>query len=104
MKSDLNITYFKPDRQGVFLAENSVKFATYLLTNKDCGVVLYDKKGASLRIPFKDEGKRGNLYGLQVDGEDLETYTYNYYIDEQILTDPYAQGVRGLEKWGAGKT
>lgn len=103
MKSDLNITYFKPDRQGVFLAENSVKFAAYLLTKKECGVVLYDKKGNARHIPFRDEGKRGTLYGLQIEGDDLASYTYNYYIDDRIITDSYAQEVRGLEKWGSGK-
>ncbi|MDE7444375.1 MAG: hypothetical protein K2N15_01495 [Lachnospiraceae bacterium] len=103
MKSDLNITYFKPDRQGVFLAEGSVKFAAYLLTDKECGVILYDKKRAEQRIPFKNEGKRGTLYGLQIEGEGIENYTYNYYIGNQIITDPYAFEVRGLERWGSGK-
>ncbi|MDE7404573.1 MAG: hypothetical protein K2M81_05640, partial [Lachnospiraceae bacterium] len=79
MKSDWNITYFKPDRQGVFLAEGSVKFAAYLLTDKECGVVLYDKRGAEQRIPFKNEGKRGTLYGLLIEGEGIENYTYKYY-------------------------
>lgn len=103
MKSDWNITYFKPDRQGVFLAEGSVKFAAYLLTDKECGVVLYDKRGAEQRIPFKNEGKRGTLYGLLIEGEGIENYTYNYYIENQIITDPYAFEVRGLERWGSGK-
>lgn len=104
MSSDLKITYFKPDKQGVFPAKNSVKLAAYLLTAKECGVVLYDKKGGRQRVPFKAEGSRGVLYGIQIEGEDLESYTYNYYMDNEIITDPYAQVVCGLEKWGAGKT
>lgn len=104
MKAELKITYFKPDRQGVFRTKNSVKFATYLLTDKECGIVLYNKKGASFRIPFKEEGKRGTLYGLLIEGEDIEEYAYNYYNDGQIITDPYAYEIHGLEKWGAGKT
>ena len=103
MRSDWKITYFKPNRQGVFSTENSVKFAAYLHTAKECGVILYDKQGTSYQIPFDPSQRYGMLYGLQIEGLGLSSYTYNFYKDDQILTDPYAHEVQGLEKWGSGK-
>lgn len=100
MKSDWKITYFKPEQQGISLKKNSVEFAAYLHTDKECGVILYDKKGTQHRIPFQKEERQGSLYGIQVEGADLADYTYNYYIGKKILTDPYAHEIYGLEKWG----
>ncbi len=103
MKINWNISYFKPDKQGVFLTENSVKFAAYLHTDQECGVILYDQRGETQRIPFLPEKRRGTLYGLKLEGEGLASYRYNFYVGDQILTDPYACEIHGLEKWGGGK-
>ncbi len=83
---------------------STVKFAANLLTNEDCGVILYDRKGAQKRFPFHEKGKRGTLYGLELQGEGITDRTYNFYEGNQIITDPYAKEVHGLEKWGAGRT
>ncbi len=45
MKSDWKITYFKPDRSGVFIKENEVTFAAEFLTQEKIGVILYDREG-----------------------------------------------------------
>lgn len=102
MNSNWKITYFQPDTQGVFPAENSVKFAAYLHTDKECGVILYDSKGTQHRIPFGAEGRRGMLHGLEIEGTDIGEYTYNFYRGDEILTDSYAREICGLEKWGSG--
>ncbi|GFI70704.1 glycogen operon protein GlgX [Lachnospiraceae bacterium] len=104
MKTDWKISYFRPDRQGVYPSKDSVSFAACLLTDKECGVILYDSRGRQRRFPFKEEGKRGALHGLRIEGEGVHNYTYNYYVDDQIITDTYAREVRGLEKWGAKGT
>lgn len=102
MRPDWNVSYFKPDRQGVFPAKNSVEFAAYLQTDKECGVILYDQQGVEHRIPFQPQMRRGSLYGLRLEGDDLTSCTYNFYMGDEILTDPYAHEIRGLEKWGSG--
>lgn len=102
MSTDWKITYFKPDRSGVFTTDNEVAFAAELLTQKECGVILYDGRGKEQRFPFSDEGRCGSLYGMKIMGKDISDYTYNYYMGDQVVTDPYARGILGLEKWGAG--
>lgn len=69
MKTDWKISYFKPDRQGVYPSKDSVSFAACLLTDKECGVILYDSRGRQRRFPFKEVGKRGALHGLRIEGK-----------------------------------
>ena len=75
-------------------------FAAESVADKECGVILYDKEGNCYRFPFQKEGRRGNLYGLKIDGEGLNNYFYNYYLGDRIVTDPYAWEIQGLEAWG----
>lgn len=102
MNTNWKITYFKPDRSGVFITGDEVAFAVELLSQKECGVILYDNKGNEQRFSFSDEGRCGSLYGIKIRGENITGHTYNYYIGDQIVTDCYARGILGLEKWGAG--
>ena len=100
MEANWRVTYFKPDRQGEFFGGTSVRFAANMLTEEECGVILYDQNGRELRFPFSPEGKRGTLYGLEIKGGGLENYTYNFYMGKQVMTSPYAREICGLEKWG----
>lgn len=100
MEENWRVSYFKPARQGVVCNKNSVSFAAELSTDKDCGVILYDNKGESWRFPFQKEGKRGNLYGLKLEGKGINSCSYNYYVKDQVITDPYACEIQGLEIWG----
>ena len=103
MEQKLQITYFKPERQGVFPRKNGCGFVVEISNNIDaseCGVILYDKKDKALKIPFSKQGKRGTLYGVQIEGNELEKYRYRYYEGETVFTDSYARGINGLETWG----
>ncbi|MCI9664228.1 MAG: hypothetical protein HFI46_10195 [Lachnospiraceae bacterium] len=100
MNQKLNITYFKPEKQGAFPVDNGYCFATEIQSFGDSGLILYARGGRQLRIPFSMEGKRGSLYGVRVEGN-LSPYTgYNYYEKDRIFTDPYAGGIAGLERFG----
>lgn len=103
MRKKWKVTYFEPDRPGIFIEENNVKFAANLLTDKECGVILYDRRGAQRRFPFHEKGRRGVLYGLEIEGEGISACTYNFYEGNQVITDPYARQIHGLEKWGSGR-
>ncbi|MCM1135626.1 MAG: alpha-amylase family glycosyl hydrolase [Clostridium sp.] len=96
-------TCFKPDRQEEALTQGGVRFAANMLTDEECGVILYDGKGKYRRFPFSREGKQGTLYGLEIEGEGLTDCAYNYYVGEETVTSPYAREIHGLEKWGEEK-
>ncbi|MCI9335758.1 MAG: hypothetical protein HFI98_13690 [Lachnospiraceae bacterium] len=100
METNWRVTCFRPTKQGVVCTKNSVSFAAESVADKECGVVLYDKEGNCYRFPFQKEGRRGNLYGLKIDGEGLNNCFYNYYLGDRIVTDPYAWEIQGLEAWG----
>ena len=100
METNWRVTCVRPTKQGVVCTKNSVSFAAESVADKECGVVLYDKEGNCYRFPFQKEGRRGNLYGLKIEGEGLNNCFYNYYLGDRIVTDPYAWEIQGLEAWG----
>ena len=100
METNWRVTCFRPTKQGVVCTKNSVSFAAESVADKECGVVLYDKEGNCYRFPFQKEGRRGNLYGLKIEGEGLNNSFYNSYLGDRIVTDPYAWEIQGLEAWG----
>lgn len=100
MEENWRVSSFKPTEQGVVCTKSSASFAAELSTDKECGVILYDNKGQIRRFPFRKEGRRGNLYGLKIEGKGLNGCSYNYYAGNQVITDPYAREIRGLEIWG----
>ena len=97
----MQITYFKPKKQGVYPFDNGYLFATESEDAENSGLILYEKNGKTTRIPFSSEGKRGILYGIKIEGDDLPFTEYNYYTGDVVYTDPYAKSVSGLEKFGA---
>ena len=103
MESNWRIIYFKPDRQGEFFTETGVRFAANISTEEECGVILYGENGKEQRFPFSAEGKRGALYGLEIERKGLDTCAYNFYAGDKVMTSPYAREICGLEKWGEGK-
>ena len=100
MGSNWDITYFKPDKPGVIFTKTEVSFAFEASTAIECGVILYDSKSKEQRYPFSNEGRTGALYGIPLKGNPVADYTYNYYDGDRIITDIYAKGIKGLEKWG----
>lgn len=103
MDSNWKISSFMPYEPGVFLIRNGIRFAAELSGNNECGIILYDISGQKTKIPFSEEGRCGNLYGIQIEGESVLTCRYQYYDGKDILPDVYAKAVCGLEKWGGGK-
>ncbi|MGN0376632.1 MAG: alpha-amylase family glycosyl hydrolase [Suilimivivens sp.] len=100
MEQNIQITYFKPEKQGVYPLNNGFLFATEAESAENCGLILYEKNGKACRIPFSKEGKRGTLYGVKVEGDEFPFTGYNYYNVDGEYTDPYAKSVSGLESFG----
>jgi glycogen operon protein len=100
MNQKLNIIYFKPEKQGAFPVDNGYCFATEIQSLCESGLILYSRNGKKIRIPFSAEGKRGALYGIRVEGSAFSFNGYNFYEGERVFTDPYAQEIAGLERFG----
>ena len=100
MNQKLNTTYFKPEKQGAFPVDNGYCFATEIQSLCESGLILYSRNGKKIRIPFSAEGKRGALYGIRVEGSAFSFNGYNFYEGERVFTDPYAQEIAGLERFG----
>lgn len=97
------ISYFRPEKPGVFPIPNGVRLAAECSCDQECGVILFDAKGKQTKIPFSMEHRQGNLCGLQIKGTDVLTSRYQYYSGADVIVDSYAQSITGLEKWGTGK-
>lgn len=103
MEQELKISYYKPDKQGVFPIENGYCFATEMNKEAEGGIIFYKNDQKKFKIPFSIEGKRGSLYGIQIEGSRLSSYCYQYYIGNRLYTDNYAPKIAGLEIWGDWK-
>lgn len=104
MNTEWKASCFKPEEPGVFPVPNGMRFAAEFPGNRECGIILYDGQGRKTKLPFTEESRQGRLYGIQIEGEGIAECKYQYYYGEEIITDRYAMGISGLEKWGAGKT
>ena len=91
-----------PYPMGVSVAsDGKVNFAAALHTKEECGVLLYLKdRSTPVRLPFHMGKKVGNIYCLQAEGLADSDFRYNYYVGDEILTDPYAAVIYGNESWG----
>lgn len=101
----LRLTYFKPEKQGVYRTANGYSFAEEVPDQSESGVILYDKKGEPTRIPFSDKGKRGSLYGVVLESANDQPFlyvAYNYFRGDLEYTDPLAKKIEGLKTFGGG--
>ena len=102
IENGFEISYGKPYPLGAtVVGDNAVNFAVVMNTTEACGVILYDKKAKkNIRISFCCSNKIGNVRCMKVSGLKIDDYEYNYYIGDEIITDPYAKVVVGNKKWG----
>lgn len=99
---DIKISYGKPYPLGATcVGPMQVNFAVVISTDKQCGVVLYNKKTKEeKRLSFCCSNKVGNIRCMKVSGIDYKEYDYNFYVEDEIVNDPYAKIVVGNDKWG----
>ena len=86
--SSLAVTYFKPYQPGI---ERTVSGFRFALVNKkngcESGILLYDDKKQEQRIPLSEKGRKGELFGVEIRGEDLNQLTYNFYNGDDVFMD-----------------
>ena len=82
-------------------ADGSVNLAAVLERSKECGVLLYPRRGgAPRRLAFREEDRIGKICCMKLIGLDAQEYEYNFYCGEEVITDPKARRICGNEKWG----
>ena len=82
-------------------ADGSINLAAVLERNKECGVLLYPRRGgAPRRLAFREEDRIGKICCMKLIGLDAQEYEYNFYCGEEVITDPKARRICGNEKWG----
>lgn len=102
MNSDIKISYGKPYPLGAtVIGENAVNFAVVINSDDPCGVLLYNRKSKNVRkLSFCCSNKVGNIRCMKVEGIDIDECEYNFYLNDEIIFDPYSKKVLGNEKWG----
>ena len=84
-------------------ADGSVNLAAVLERSKECGALLYPRRGgAPRRLTFREEDRIGKICCMKLVGLDAQEYEYNFYCGEEVITDPKARRICGNEN-GAKK-
>ncbi len=109
----------KPRPFGATVVPGGINFSVSSCNVTSCSLVLF-KRGAELpliEIPFLESFRTGDVYAMTVLGLDPAGIEYGFRLDgpfdppaghrfdaQQILLDPYAKAIGGLEQWGRSAT
>lgn len=86
---------------GVSRQKEALNFAVEVKEGKQCTLLLY-KCGENVpmeTIPMKEEAGTGTVRCVMLSDLPAQACEYNYEIDGKIVTDPYAKGIAGRERW-----
>lgn len=86
---------------GVSKQKEALNFAVEVKEGKQCTLLLY-KCGENVpmeKIPMKEEAGTGTVRCVMLSDLPAQVCEYNYEIDGKIVTDPYAKGIAGRERW-----
>ena len=99
---------------GATPVADGINFAIFSRHATSCSLVLFERGAAEpmVEIPFLEACRTGDVYAMTVQGLDPENIEYGYRMDgphdaaqghrydaQQILLDPYAKAIGGLESW-----
>ena len=93
----------KPYPLGAYEEDGAIRFA-YASGNKDCGIILYDRKsGRKLhKIPFRAEERMGNVYCKYLELDPDKT-GYQFYEGDTLVPDVHARGFLGKPAYGKAR-
>lgn len=88
---------------GVTKTQEGVNFSVAVADGKRCSLLLYRKgsREVAASIPMGSSPRYGDIHSIMIEKLPVEKYEYNYLIDGQVVTDPYARELAGREVWGA---
>ena len=109
---------FRPGRPrpfGATVTPEGINFSLFSCYATSCSLVLFER-GAEMpmmEIPFLESFRTGDVYAMTVLDLDPAEIEYGFRLDgpfepanghrfnaQQILLDPYAKSIGGLDKWG----
>jgi len=93
-------TMGQPYPLGVSRVTDGINIALPISCRKECGIVITPPHSSSVKIPFHEVNKIGNLYTVLLKDLYLDEFTYQLYADDKIVENPYAEYVNGRRKWG----
>ena len=96
---DLKISGFVPHTD---VTKDGILFSVVVPEGSRASLLLYEKGTESVKceIPFSQEPTLGRVFAMLVSGIPADRMEYNYRIDGKVVTDPSAQVVTGLKKYG----
>ena len=96
---DLKISGFVPHTD---VTKDGILFSVVVPEGSRASLLLYEKGTESVKceIPFSQEPTLGRVFAMLVSGIPADRMEYNYRIDGKVVTDPSAQVVTGLNKYG----
>ena len=86
---------------GAHPGEGGIR-VSFVSKRDNCGVILYDKKSGDVvrRVSFEKAARMGNIhYGL-IEDADARELLYQFYEEDQVLTDPYGRVFPGQSAYG----
>jgi glycogen operon protein len=88
---------------GVRKQGTDVCYTVAVPDGKRCSLLLYEKNSGNeyVSVPMGSSARYGDLRSVTLADFPVEKYEYNYKVEDQILTDPYARQICGREVWGA---
>jgi len=91
-----------PASLGAYACDNNASFAADTVNCDTCSLLLYKTGSETVEaeIPMKLAGERSNICGIEIMDFDSSQYEYNFRMDKEVVTDPYASALAGRSVWG----
>lgn len=88
---------------GVTVTEGNVNFSIAVPEGKSCNLLMYRAGEEKPCESCPMEASIGEVRVLALADVDASAYEYNYLMDDEVVTDPYAKALAGRHEWGAEK-
>lgn len=88
---------------GIIKIEGGIRICT-VASGESCSLVVYEEKNGKKReIPFPKEGRIGNVWAMDLLGEDFGGLSYSLIVDGEEIPDPFGRAFCGCERWADEK-
>lgn len=88
---------------GVQISKDRVNFSIAVPADKDCQLLLYRTGRKKPCRQFDMKPMIGEVRCIALEDIEPGDYEYNYLINKEVVTDPYAKAIAGKERWGVKK-
>lgn len=94
----------RTDTPGITKTETGIRICT-IASGDACSLVLYEAgKKRGKKIPFPADGRIGDVWSMELTGEDFSGYEYTFEVDGIEYPDPFGRIYIGRERFGDVKS